>query len=123
MYINQSSTTKSNYIRLNSKYGGTITTHYPFPLKEWHHIAVTGSGAKMSTYIDGVLKTTYSKSVLNYYYSNAYTFQIGAHPAISSGKISWGTAPQYKGGIDEVVFYDRVISTNEIKKLASGVIP
>ena len=121
--IYQSSTTKSNYIRLSSKYGGSLTTHYPYPLKEWHHIAVTGSGAQLQSYIDGAFKKAVSKATANYYYYNTYTFQIGAHPAISKGKISWGSSPQYKGGIDEFVFYDRVLSTNEIRTLATGVIP
>ncbi len=118
-----SSKAGSNYVRLSSKYGGSLTTHYPYPLNQWHHITVTGSGTKLNSYIDGAFKKSLSKATANYYYYNTYTFQIGAHPAISSGMISWGSSPQYKGGIDEFVFYDRVLSTNEIRTLATGVIP
>lgn len=123
MNIYKSSRTGSNFVRLSTYRGGSIAVHYPYTLGQWRHIAFTGNGTSLRAYVDGEFKKSYSKVTLNYYYSNAYVFRVAANPAISKGKESWGTYAHFKGGMDDVIFYDRVLTTNEIKSLARGVVP
>ena len=119
----QGSSGRSNYVRISTRFG-SLSTHYPYALGQWRHFAATASGTQLRSYIDGEFKRSYSKATVNYSYSNIYTFRIGANPAMkSSGALTWNSYAHFKGGIDDVVFYDRVISTNEIKSLARGVIP
>ena len=118
-YMNKSG---ANLIRISTAKGSSLAKTYPYPLKAWHHVAAVGTGSQLQLYVDGKLLGYKSYYTANYYSSNAYTFRIGANPQISKGAIKW-TSPQYNGGIDEVVFYDRALGSNEVAKLATGVIP
>lgn len=114
--IYSNSTSRMCYVRLGSKYGGTVSAIYPYKLDEWHHILGVADGAGSSVYIDGVLAKSRAKGVLNYYYASAYKFTIGGfNPANNR---TW-----FVGGIDEVTFYDRALGTNEIARLATGLLP
>lgn len=110
-------------IRISTKKGSNLAKAYPYSLKEWHHVTAVGTGSRLQLYFDGMLVAQKSFSTPNYFYDSGYTFRIGANPQLRRGVTSWGSSQQYKGGIDEVVFYDRALNTNEVLKLAAGVIP
>lgn len=110
-------------IRISTKRGSNLAKAYPYSLKEWHHVTAVGTGSRLQLYFDGMLVAQKSFSTPNYFYDNGYTFRIGANPQLRRGVTSWGFSQQYQGGIDELVFYDRAVTTNEVLKIASGVIP
>jgi hypothetical protein len=88
----------------------------------WHHFAVTYNknnfGQSISTlYIDGIKEKTNNLASVNpieYKYQNA--FIIGAE----AGPTSLPEGDYYKGAIDEVMIFDRVLSDQEIMMLFGG---
>jgi hypothetical protein len=87
--------------------------------KTWHHIAVTYSGSRMAdgvhVYVDGHLeKTTILLDTLYRPFRNAgkvfdEPFRIGA---------GWGNERRFKGRIDEVRVYSRVLDERDLAVLA-----
>ncbi|WP_198145950.1 LamG-like jellyroll fold domain-containing protein [Desulfonatronovibrio magnus] len=76
----------------------------------WYHIASTFDGATAKIYVDGELV---GSNVLSGSIGNANTvFTIGAHSAGPSG---WGY--QWRGKIDEVGIWERVLSDLEVSLL------
>jgi len=79
-------------------------------LNEWYHIVSTFDGVNGKIYINGQLENTTEQAGS---IGNATTqFIIGAH---SAGPTGWGY--QWKGRIDEVGIWNRVLSPEEINGL------
>ncbi len=74
-----------------------------FPVDEWHFVAGTHDGTTLRVYIDGVLEGTEAKT------------GAGLSKTGYIGFDDYTPDPQYfKGIIDEVAIYDRVLSEDEI---------
>ncbi len=97
----------------------------PITKNRWHHVAGIYDGTSFSIYIDGVKQTKlFTGWDVNYkgeYYSGG--LPTGTHD-ISIGRrepATWG-ALYFEGKIDEVVIFNRVLSSLEIQKhYISGV--
>ena len=82
---------------------------------EWHHVCVTYDGSRVASgirlYVDGVLQPlTILLDELNQTFANKEPFRIGAG----------GSADQnYRGLIDEIRVYTRVLSPDEVEALAT----
>ncbi|MEI6346150.1 MAG: LamG domain-containing protein [bacterium] len=81
---------------------GTITD------RNWHHLVLTLDGTNIRFYIDGVLDSTVA---------NATTFTCVASSAFAIGTVN--TSGWYKGAVDDIRMYNRVLSANEVKSLYS----
>ncbi|MBO0722024.1 MAG: DUF1553 domain-containing protein, partial [Blastocatellia bacterium] len=93
-----------------------VETENALPIKQWHHVAVVFDGTKnwedrLQIYVDGKAeKLKFNQRNFFLYFGNAgNTLKIGA-----------GGGPRYrfKGSIDEVLLYDRVLEADEIAILA-----
>lgn len=84
---------------------------------QWHHISFTLNRAsqEMKIYIDGVLTGTNSASISSASMSNNYPFVIGAQQFMQTALPLIGN---YKGKIDELRLYGRLLSASEIQQLA-----
>ena len=90
------------------QFGGQPYLYDTIPLNKWYYITYVYSNRSISFYKNGVLKTTAINStveVLNY----GTPFTIGAKAA--SAYDTW------KGKIDELRIYNRVLSSDEIQYL------
>ncbi len=105
-------------VNRNSTYG--IAT-YPLASlnSNWHHFALTYDGRYNILYVDGVAVDTDDAGAnypIHYTYPNNHTL-IGAE----AGTV--GTEGDYfSGKIDDVQFYDRALSANEISDLFNGFV-
>ncbi|MBR9690384.1 LamG domain-containing protein [Candidatus Woesearchaeota archaeon] len=88
----------------SSSYGLT-----PVNPSEWHHIAMTYNSSHFSIYLDGYLDNT------SHYYGNPInTFP---HDLIIGSSDKW--SDEYTGLMDDLRVYNRTLSLEEIKELAS----
>ncbi len=74
---------------------------------EWHHLAMTWDGATKKGYLDGALYATQAIATIN---ASAQPFVVGAF------QVDTYRVP---GAIDDLVFYNRVLSTTELAQLAT----
>jgi hypothetical protein len=82
------------------------------PADQWTHFAVTGDGTNFRIYVNGALsRTTVFQTTDG---SNA-TYYIGGDP-------TW-TGESYSGLIDDVLIYDRALSSDEVSELAGYQAP
>ena len=97
---------------------GEFVSNTELSLNQWHHVACTFDGTNARIYLDGVLDKT---------------------SAAVSGSISTSTSPliigafeyspevyyyQFRGELDEVAIYDRVLSSSEVLALyQAGTVP
>lgn len=81
----------------------------------WHHVAVTvGKSTDPILYYDGVkVKTGSSKWNGSQVYLNSGSTIGGGYVVINGGN----NARNYKGNVDDIVIYNRILSATEIKKL------
>ncbi|MBY0425138.1 MAG: LamG domain-containing protein, partial [Cytophagales bacterium] len=86
--------------------------NFDYTLNEWHHIVVTYDLDTVKYFIDGVL-TNKEKASLSTITSNNFNLALGG-PSDDSNN---GTGFNFKGSLDEVRIYNRVISLNEIKAI------
>jgi len=105
-----------NTVRIHFGSGGS--NRFDFSNKptsdQWHHLCLAGDkpAAQMKLYIDGVAGSTWSMG--NY-------FDDSGVPA-SSGQLGWYRYDQrFNGDMDEVYFYNTVLSESEIASVATGV--
>jgi Protein of unknown function (DUF1553)/Protein of unknown function (DUF1549)/Concanavalin A-like lectin/glucanases superfamily/Planctomycete cytochrome C len=113
VYVNITSNWNDDAIRLQ--------TEQTLSPREWHHLTVTYSGSRMAegihVYVDGspaktdVLLDTLYRPFRNAGGSLNQPFRIGA---------GWGPERRFRGLIDEVRVYSRVLSLEEISILASA---
>lgn len=77
---------------------------------DWHHVACTTNGTNIMIYGDGVLKNTsvhFTEGIVN---SNEYN-RIGDR--------SSSTSKDFEGNVDEVFFYDRMLSSAEVLNIST----
>ncbi|MBS1119462.1 MAG: autotransporter-associated beta strand repeat protein [Deltaproteobacteria bacterium] len=75
---------------------------------EWHHLATTWDGTTKRGYFDGTLDRSLLIAAIS---ADAGSFVVGA--ALATPTL------RFDGTIDEVVYYDRVLSPAEVQQLAS----
>src|SRR2546426_2204608 len=92
---------------------GQISTAYPFPDNEWHHVVAVGTGQALELYYDGNLAATTPGSVANYG-ASGFDFNIGG------GGVFDPTGNPFLGQIDEVAVWDRALAADEIGRLLTG---
>jgi hypothetical protein len=82
----------------------------PAPLldQRWHHAAVTYDGSKVALYIDGALQA-----------SATWAYQTSPAAITLGAETGTGGTP-WKGALDDVVIFSRVLSSDEIKTLAAN---
>jgi hypothetical protein len=101
-----------------------ILTDDPLPLNRWFHLTACFSDTKIELYINGRLCASEPMRVRTEFYEGGY-WGIGCMTA-DSGKIRlMGPLYHYKGYVDEISFYDRLLTAPEIQSLyeAAGVNP
>ena len=90
----------------NSNMNGTVT----MPLGTWHHVALTWNGNTKTLYFDGALNTSAAAS----------TMASTASTGMTIGERLSTTMPlTFSGAVDDLVFFDRVLSAPEIAQLAT----
>lgn len=82
----------------------------PFDPDAWHHFVGVWDGAVTRTYLDGMLLGETEANLVGY---DAGPFLVGADNN-DGGFLYW-----YRGAIDELRFYDRALTEDEIAELAS----
>ncbi len=106
-------------LRFRLKAGGTtgtlVASSGTIAEGRWVHAAAVYDGLSMRLYQDGVLVGQAAKSGL-------LTFQAAAPLWIGGNPPSGSTRP-WNGAIDDVRIYRRALGAEEIKTLASGVVP
>ena len=75
----------------------------------WHHAAFVIDGQTVKVYVDGVEVAEEDKVGTYWYSSYSGPFSLGA------ARVN-GDARYYKGYIDEVAVYDRVLTAREIRE-------
>lgn len=87
---------------------GLFTTQSPLRPRQWHHLAFTYDGASLELYVDGTV---------------AGRKHIGRKRTTGSGHLSIGERAdgwkegRFRGRIDDVRIYDRVLSAAEVARL------
>jgi len=94
----------------NQPDGARVTTAWPGVLGEWHHVTAAYGANTMQIYVDGKLWAT--EFYAGYITPNDSPVMIGAN---AEAMDRW-----FDGLIDEVRVYNRALSPDEIKKLASA---
>ncbi len=79
--------------------------------QQWHHVALTRSGATVKVYIDGVLKETRSTS------GGTANISSVAHLGICSNIYLLTNIICFKGYMDDMRYYTRALSLEEIVKI------
>jgi hypothetical protein len=78
------------------------------PVNTWHHLAMTWDGATKVGYLDGVQGGTVAVA----------SIPVDAAAALSIGDRAASSIP-FAGTVDDVVFYNRVLTAQEITALAT----
>ncbi len=90
--------------------------------KQWHHILVTYSGSRMASGVSVVVdgKTQPVKVLLDTLYR---PFNNAGKPFVQSFRVGsgWGPERRFRGLIDNVQIYGRVLDTNEIAAMSVGL--
>ena len=82
------------------------------PLNQWEHIVGINDGLKLRIFRNGVLvSTSPSFAVPNQPYNNTAPLQFGS------------TNYSFRGKIDDIAIYNRVLSTSEVRYLYDGTTP
>lgn len=91
--------------------GGLANVAYPFPMNEWHHLAITGDGKKLKLYLDGNLQQPgYENSpIKSNYGASSYRTAIGS-------KDLWGGCNHFLGKMDEVRYWRVARSQSDIRE-------
>ena len=88
---------------------GTIWSHDILTDDKWHHVLVTYNGRELLLFIDGKLENNivYEKGL-----------QTNREPLLIGWDMNtWLSHRHFKGSIDEVRIYNRVLSKREIRRL------
>lgn len=102
-YLRATTLLNSNYTLLGIT--GTSNTS----IGNWYHIAATGDKEYLKLYVNGILENTTSINGIVYTYPPSYIGYVGRH---SSSSVNY-----FNGTIDEVRFYNRTLSSDEIVTL------
>lgn len=113
------STTSASPLRFGAVVAGvgTIGVVSPIIWNAWNHVVCTNAGdgtGNAKIYVNGLLAGTGSGSTLT----------LGATPQAYIGRFVQSAANEYTGLIDEVVFYNRVLTIDEVQnRYFFGVYP
>jgi hypothetical protein len=89
---------------------GSVELRYPHRTGEWHHITTVGSGKSLEIYVDGIRKATAPGGGNNYGRSE-FNFNVGG------GGVFDARGNGFSGQIDEVSFWKRALSSEEVGRL------
>ncbi|MFA5196819.1 MAG: ATP-binding protein [Patescibacteria group bacterium] len=91
-----------------------VQSSYVPPINQWLHITVVRNGSAWSLLVDGVSKSnaTNSNSIGS----------VSTNPTIGGGHVS-GLTNKVRGAIDEVRYYNRALTTDQIESLRNGIDP
>lgn len=84
---------------------GAITFSYGVETSTWEHIVITSNSAGIKFYKNGILAST----------SNDFTYCSFANPTLNQGNLFIGKS--YDGLIDDIIIYDRILTSTEINEL------
>lgn len=105
----------ASVLKVGSFFSGSSATQYQFPGDStdtsWHHLVVTNNGDTTEAYLDGYYHGMMLESL--------FTSSTGANSAVYVGCSNSGYA--FRGSLDEVRIYNRVLSASDVTKLYSGV--
>lgn len=79
-------------------------------LKSWHHVAVTDDGTQLVEYVDGIFVS--SGNIGGEISKNSESLYVG--------KDKPGDLEYFNGAMDDLVIYNRALSSSEIKALYDG---
>jgi hypothetical protein len=101
-------------LRIGDKYIDVQVSSSEVTLSEWHCVAGTYDGTKMSIYFDGVLKNEVTKQgSIHYAHKNSVIIGADAYEDMGPDP-GFG---HFQGFIDDIRIYDRVLSADEIEAL------
>lgn len=89
---------------------GSVSVAYPYANNEWHHVAAVGNGQELRLYLDGALVGSSGASVSDFGTSST-GFNVGG------GGVFDAAGNHFVGQIDEVSFWQRALSAEEISGL------
>jgi hypothetical protein len=104
--------TSSNRVVVWHPTSGSVNVPLTQGVNAWQHIAVTCSNTQMKIYHNGLLVNT-----LNGNYSLGTNTNI---PGIGGNVVNQSNNSWFRGKIDEVRFYDRVLNQDEVNLLSSS---
>ncbi len=105
---------RDDRIRMEARGTRIVDYNYNPPENMWTHIAVTANASSVKLYSNGALVYSGVDTLANYSTSTTNTFRMG-------GNIQSNLFPMIK--LDDVLLYDRVLTTNEVSQIYSGTIP
>lgn len=91
------------------------TTTYSYPTNTWFHLTITYGDGKISYYINGEFKNSYSDTISSTYWGNI--FSIGASQANGSNYGNY-----LNGRVNDIRIYDHCLSPKEVKELSKGLV-
>jgi hypothetical protein len=99
---------RDDRIRMEGPSNRIVDYDYNPPENVWTHLAVTADSSSVKLYRNGTAVYSSSGTLTNYSTTTANTFRMG-------GNIDSGAYPRIK--MDEVLFYNRVLSATEISQV------
>jgi hypothetical protein len=102
----------------------TLMSLESLPLNQWSHVAACFSDTKIELYLNGQLSGAGSIPVRTECHEGGY-WGIGCMTGPADGPRAVGDPRylNYKGGIDEISFYDRMLTAQEVQSLYDAAIP
>jgi len=97
----------------NGVYSGAVLTGVNTKDSQWHFMAVSWNGSNVVVYLDGVYKAKSGN------FSSNYTITLNQTNSQKIGSY-FSTALPFNGTIDEVVIWNRSLSSTEISDLYAG---
>jgi hypothetical protein len=104
-----------NFVFATRSSGGTAYTGAVAPavVNEWAHLAATYDGSTLKLYLNGEEQNSVAAPLP---FDSAESLYIGGDPGC--GGRSWFT-----GLVDEVYIFNQPMTTNQVRQLASGIVP
>lgn len=93
--------------------GGSVTTPWPHPMAEWHHLAAVGDGSTLSIWIDGA-QVASAASATSDYGSSGDGFNLGGD-GIYDADGNW-----FDGILDDVRVYATALDQTALELLATA---
>lgn len=107
------------YLVFNSWPGGVqLSSRSHLSPDRWHHLAVTRSDNRTVLYVDGAVEASGAVSAQSEWVTEVPPLFIGA-PGRAFGK---DAARGWNGGLDEIQFFNRALTGDEIRALARWAI-
>ncbi|MHB1308859.1 MAG: LamG-like jellyroll fold domain-containing protein, partial [Limisphaerales bacterium] len=103
-------------VTVHSRRSPTLTWQYLHGLDTWHHVVVVGTGVALQLYVDGILVASKKRTASEYSFDGGHYFTVGGQ----AGKRSTTSQNPFHGLLDEIVLYDRALSSADVLKLYGG---